>query len=220
MDQVKKGLNNFQNFLMTPTGTYITLTIIIILLIILIAKYSEGFEGIIYGMNNFADYPKSFNELILPEVPGQMAEIRYENYFIKPTEEVKPNSEPVNQLSLEKEEELGVVMTPEKEVLIPEMTIEAPVDIGNGVVAMAEVSIPTQTTEVPSQTPMELPKPEKTDIQVESQIVDIPTQEGIMQTKIEGTESFVSVPMTIPAQKVRVKKQKSIIPVYEPFRSM
>lgn len=217
MDQVNQALANVQQFLMTPNGMYTMLAIIILLIILLIVKYTEGFEGIVEGLNTFAEYPKTFTEYILPSAETHVKDIAYDNYFVQPTETVMPNAPTITQLELEPLPEVQQP-TPVKEVELPNLKIEAPVDLGNGVVAMAQVSIPAQTAEIPSQTPVVLPEPEQTNIQVEQQTVTIPEQQGVIPSKIEGSDASVTIPVTIPEQTVTIESQNSIVPVVEPFR--
>lgn len=221
MDQLNQSLQSLQNFLATPTGTYIVIGIILFLIILLIIKFTEGFEGIVEGASSFADYPKAFTELILPSAADHIKDIKYENYFVKPTEKVMPNSAPMDQMELQPMEHPEQKLeTPAKKVDIPNLKIEAPVDLGNGVVAMAKVSVPAQSTEVPAQTPVVMPPTESTNVRVEKQTIEIPAQEGVIPTKIEGSDASVTVPVTIPAQTVEIEEQNSVIPVVEPFRMM
>lgn len=217
MDQVNQTLENIKQFLMSPAGMYTMLAVIIFLIIVLIWKYKEGFEGVVEGLNTFAEYPKTFSEYILPIEETQIKDIAYDNYFVKATETVMPNAPQINQLELETTEDIQE-KTPEKTVELPKMKVDAPVDLGNGVVAVAKVSIPAQTVDVPSQTPVVLPEPEKTNIEIKAQTVTIPEQEGVIPTKIEGSDASVTIPVKIPEQTITVESQQSIVPVVEPFR--
>jgi hypothetical protein len=219
MDQINQGLQKLQNFLATPTGTYVVIGIIVVLIILLIVKSTEGFEGLVEGASSFAEYPKSFSEFILPSASDHIKDIKYENYFVQPTEQVMPNSAPMDQMELQPmDAPEQKIETPAKTIDIPNLKVEAPVDLGNGVVAMAKVSVPAQSTEVPAQTPIVMPPMESTNVKVEQQTIEIPAQEGVIPTKIEGSDASVTVPVTIPAQTVVIEEQNSVIPVVEPFR--
>lgn len=168
----------------------------IIILIIILASM-DGFDGMVEGLKEYAEYPATFAESIVPEF---VKDVVYDNYFTKSSETVLPYQVDIPQLEL------------------PTHTATVPIDIGNGMAVEAKVQIPAQTINVGSQVPVTLPEAQKTDVLVSAQQVQIPAQTGIIPGKIEGSSQVMTIPVDIPAQVVSIPEQKAIIPTMEPFR--
>lgn len=170
---------------------------IIIIILIIILKTMDGFDGMVSGLKEYAEYPATFAESIVPEF---VKDVVYDNYFTKSSETVMPYKVDIPQLEL------------------PTHTATVPIDIGNGMAVEAKVQIPAQTVNVQSQVPVSLPEAQKTDVLVSAQQVQIPAQTGIIPGAIDGSSQVMTVPVDIPAQLVSIPEQMAIIPVMEPFR--
>lgn len=181
-----------------PMTVGIALTAVLGLIILIIVLSSmDTFEGMISGLKEYAEYPATFAEAIVPDF---VKESVYDNYFVKSTETVKPYQVDISQLEL------------------PTHTATVPIDIGNGMAVEAKVQIPAQTVSVPSQVPITLPEAQKTDVVVTAQQVQIPAQTGIIPGAIDGSSDVMKVQVDIPAQVVSIPEQNAIIPTMEPFR--
>lgn len=174
----------------------IALAVVVIILIAIFASV-DGFDGMVSGLKEYAEYPATFAEAIVPDF---VKETVYDNYFVKPTETVKPYQVDISQLEL------------------PTHTATVPIDIGNGMAVEAKVQIPAQTVTVPAQVPVTLPEAQKTDVVVTAQEVQIPAQTGIIPGAIDGSTEVMKVQVDIPAQVVSIPEQNAIIPTMEPFR--
>lgn len=174
----------------------ILLTIVVIILISVLASM-DGFDGMVSGLTEYAEYPATFATTVVPEF---IKETVYDNYFTKSSETVKPYQLDIPQLEL------------------PTHTATVPIDIGNGMAVEAKVQIPAQTINVSSQVPVTLPEAQKTDVLVSAQEVQIPAQTGIIPGAIDGSSQVMTVQVDIPAQVVSIPEQMAIIPTMEPFR--
>jgi hypothetical protein len=196
MDKVLAVAEKVKKIVMVNPIAYGLGLVCLILLIILLSK-REGFDALTEGVVDFAEYPKAFADVILPDF---IKDVVYDNYFTKPAEKVEPNTYPSTQLEL------------------PSHEATVPIDIGNGLAVNAKVQIPGQTTEVPSQVPVSLPPAQVSDVMVPAQEIKIPAQTGVIPGAIAGSPEVLTVPVTIPEQIVSIPKQNAVIPTIEPFR--
>jgi hypothetical protein len=168
--------------------------IIAVLILAMIISTKEGFED--YDGHKLAEYPGIF----LEKITSSFGDNKLIDYYLPSENKFEPYSVETQHMILEASE------------------TKIPVDIGNGVVVETVVKIPTQETTVQSQNTVEMPKPVKTKVIVEEQIVTIPSQTGLIPAKVPGG-GFVAVPVSVPEQQVVIEKQNSILPVIEAFKS-
>ena len=195
MDTFNQYALSAQTILTSPAGLFFIVAVIIIIVLYIVLK-KDGFDGLIEGEKNYANFPSSFVEGI---VPGFIKDVVYDNYFTKSSENVVPYGLPISQLEL------------------PTHTVTVPIDIGNGMAVNAPVQVPAQTVELKSQVPVSVPEPQKTDVLISAQQVQIPAQSGIIPGKVEGSSQVLTVPVEIPSQVVNIPEQKAVIPTMEPF---
>jgi hypothetical protein len=196
MEQIAQISDKIKKIIMMNPIAYALSLIVVILIIVLLTK-KENFDGLVEGVKDYAEYPKTFADVILPDF---IKDVVYENYFNKSTETVMPNQYPSTQLEL------------------PSHEATVAIDIGNGLAVNAKVQIPGQTTEVPAQVPVTLPAAQVSDLIVSAQEVKIPAQTGVIPGSIDGSSEVLSVPVSIPEQIVSISQQNAVIPTIEPFR--
>ncbi len=224
-----------ENMKMAVIGGAVVLVLLIIIIIGSVARF-EAFEPLNEIMDKYASYPSIFAQKIVGPT-GE--EIKFDNYFVKPDNVVKPMepameqqkaSEPVGPapappagpMPMEKPSSMAPApnvsqVVPEQQLEVPKMETKVPIDIGNGVSVNATIQVPAQTVTVPTQTATsEITPPAPTNIEVGAQTVELPAQVGVLPAVIDGKN--VTVPVEIPAQTVDIPAQNAIIPTIEPFR--
>ena len=187
---------NVMTEIMSNPRTYALIFLVLLILLIVIFK-RESFDGVIAGMKEYAEFPSSFSESILPDF---VKDVVYDNYFTKPSEKVMPMEIPSSYLE------------------IPTHTVNVPIDIGNGMAVNANIQVPSQTVDLPAQVPVAIPEPVKTDVVITAQQVQLPAQTGIIPTTVDGSSEILPITVDIPAQVVTIPEQQAIIPSMEPFR--
>lgn len=239
MDTINGLLNQFNglpdNQKLALVGGAVILLIVIIIIIARVSRF-EAFEPLNEMMDNYASYPSIFSQKI---VGPEGKEIKFDNYFVKPDNEVKPLEPPMEQQKasepvkpspttpstpapMEKATNQAPAPTvsqkvPEQKLEVPKMETKVPIDIGNGVAVNATIKVPAQTVQVPAQTATtEITPPAPTNIEVGAQTVQLPAQTGVLPAVIDGKN--VTVPVQVPAQAVAIPAQNAIIPKIEPFR--
>jgi hypothetical protein len=196
MDTFNEYALSAQTVLTSPAGLFFIIAVILIIVLYIFLK-KDSFDGMVQGEKSYAEFPASFVDAI---VPGFIKDVVYDNYFTKSSENIVPYGLPISQLEL------------------PTHSVTVPIDIGNGMAVNAKVQVPAQTVELTSQVPVSVPEPQKTDVLVSAQQVQIPAQTGIIPGKVEGSSQVLTVPVEIPAQVVNIPEQNAVIPTMEPFR--
>lgn len=153
--------------------------ILVIIVLIAIISFSLSFEG----FSDLAEYPKVFLEGIAKPYALDV----YTNVF-----EPQPMMPAISQLNIESQ--IQTVM----------------IDIGNGTAVEAPVHIPAQIIEnVQEQRVIKYIEPKETDVIVASQVVQLPEQEGVVNTKVSDDGSYIQLPVTVPAQTVVIPEQNA-----------
>lgn len=220
-----------ENMKLAVIGGAVVLVIIIIIIIARVSRF-EAFSPINEVVDTLASYPSIFAQKI---VGPSGEEIKFDNYFVKPANVVKPLEAPTVQqkapepvapasagpMPMEKASNQAPApnvsqVVPEQQLEVPKMETKVPIDIGNGVSVNATIQVPAQTVTVPEQTATtEITPPAPTNIEVGAQTVELPAQAGVLPAVIDGKN--VTVPVEIPAQTVDIPAQNAIIPTVEPF---
>lgn len=235
MDALLTQYNSLpENMKLAVIGGAVLLVLIIIIIIARVARF-EAFEPMNEMMDTLASYPSIFAQKI---VGPSGEEIKFDNYFVKPDNVVKPLEVPMTQqkapeaigpapapagpMPMEKASNQAPApnvsqVVPEQKLEVPKMETKVPIDIGNGVSVNATIQVPAQTVTVPEQTATtEITPPAPTNIEVGAQTVELPAQVGVLPAVIDGKN--VTVPVEIKAQTVDIPAQNAIIPTVEPFR--
>ena len=170
----------------------IAIVVVILIAIIVLSVKKEGFQDFSGIWGDLAAFPAAFTESLKDSIAPK-------------TPEPSNASEPVGSMP---------------SVQIEAQKVVAPISIGNGLAIQAQVEIPAQSVDVPSQVPTVPPAQlEESETKVEAQQITIPAQTGVIPGKVdEKTGAIVGIPVQIPEQVIDVQAQSAHVQVMEGFR--
>jgi hypothetical protein len=139
------------------------------------------------SFSDLAEYPKIFSESVAKP-------------FVTTVFDAQPVMPAISQLSVESQ--IQTVM----------------IDIGNGTAVEAPVHIPAQIVDrVDEQRIIKYIEPKDTDVIVASQVIQLPEQEGVIKSEVNGDGDYVKIPVSVPAQTVVVPEQNAKETTMEKF---